>query len=191
MLKSAGAILAAGSIALLVGCGPKTPTPTVNQSMTKIMAPEAQVIWDITSRAFNFKGDGLDPTKITPTDWTLLEQAGQKMKDRGAILANAKHNVVADPGAAIMGAYAAPAGDVKKTWDAASAKQIQALIDANPQLFAQRAKILSDTGDTLQRAAGARDLQTVYKVSADLDEVCDGCHQKFWGTDEPPPFPIK
>jgi hypothetical protein len=21
-----------------------------------------------------------------------------------------------------------------------------------------------------------------------MDAVCDGCHEKFWGTDEPPPF---
>jgi hypothetical protein len=193
MLKSAGAALVALGLVLLAGCGPKSgaATPTVNESMTKIMQPEAQVIWDITSKAFNFKGDGLDPTKVTPTDWSLLEQAGQKMKDRGAILATAKHVVVAAPGAAIMGAYAAPPGDIKTTWDAASAKQIQALIDANPGLFAQRAKILSDTGDTLMKAAGSKDINTLYQVSADLDEVCDGCHQKFWGTDEPPPFPAK
>jgi hypothetical protein len=193
MLKIAGAILLAGGLVLLPGCGPKTapPTPTVNESMTKVMAPNAQVIWDITSAAFNDKGDGLDPTKISTADWGRLEQAGQLMKDRARLLATAPHVATADAGAAIMGGYAAPPGSTKTTWDAASAQQIQALIDADPKQFASHAKTLEQAMDDLVKAARAKDAPTVYRVSAGLDDACDGCHKPFWGTDEPPPFPAK
>jgi len=39
----------------------------------------------------------------------------------------------------------------------------------------------------LEKAAKTRDIKTVYRVSSGLDEVCDGCHKPFWGTDDPPP----
>ncbi len=39
------------------------------------------------------------------------------------------------------------------------------------------------------KAAKTKDVQTVYRVSSGLDGVCDGCHEKFWGTDENPPYP--
>lgn len=45
--------------------------------------------------------------------------------------------------------------------------------------------------DDLVKAAQSKDAGGVYKVSSNLDENCDGCHQPFWGTDEPPPFPKK
>lgn len=193
MAKNAGAILAALGLAALSGCGPKAsaPPPTVNESMTKVMAPNAQTIWDITSAAFNDKGDGLDPAKISPADWSRLEEAGQAMKDRARLLSIAPHVAAADPGAAVMGAYAAPAGATKKTWDAASAQQIQALIDADPKGFSQHAKTLEQAMDDLVKAARAKDVQTAYRVSSELDEYCDGCHKPFWGTDEPPPFPTQ
>jgi hypothetical protein len=185
MLKRAGAILLA--MAALTGCSPQPKTPTVNASMTQVMSPNAQTIWDITSRAFNDKGDGLVASKITPADWAQLEKAGQQLKDRATVLATAKHVTAASSGETIMGQDASPPGKTKQTWDAASAKQIQALIDANPEGFAQHARVLAEAGDTLVKASRTRDVKTLYAVSANMDEVCDGCHQPFWGTDDPPP----
>jgi hypothetical protein len=188
MVKRAGVVLFAAGVVGLAGCGKApAPAPTVNEAMTHVMSPQAQTVWDITSRAFNANGDALVPSLITSADWAALKQSGQQIKDTALLLANASHVVAAAPGAAVMGAFAAPRGPVKKTWDAASVQQIQAMIDANPALFAQRAKILADAGDTVVRASNAKDAATLYQVSAGLDEVCDGCHQKFWGTDDPPP----
>ncbi len=192
MLKRAGVIALASGVLLLAGCGPKTPAPTVNASMTQIMAPQTQTIWDISSHAFNAKGDGLDPSKISSADWTQLEAAGRALRDRALVLATAKHVTAAAPGEHIMGQEAAGAASkIGHEWDAANAKRVQALIDANPTLFAQRARVLADAGDTIVKAVPTRDVSKLYEVSSNMDEVCDGCHQKFWGTDEPPPFPRK
>ncbi len=156
--------------------------------MTQVMQPEAQTVWDITSRAFNARGDGLDASKLKPADWIKLAKAGRRLRDRANILA-ASARTIQVRGAAdrIMGEDAAHAG-VRKTYEAASPQQIKAYIDARPDLFAQRARVLAKAGNDLLNAAHSHDIRTVYEVSSNFDEVCDGCHEKFWGTDEPPPF---
>ena len=192
MFKTVGAIAVASCVLLLAGCGPKAPTPTVNDSMTKVMAPHTQTIWDITSNAFNAKGDGLDPSKISSADWARLEAAGRALRDRALVLAEAKHVTAAAPGEHIMGQEAAGAASkIGHEWDAANATRVQAMIDANPALFAERARVLADAGDTIVKAVPTRNVSKLYEVSSGMDEVCDGCHQKFWGTDDPPPFPRK
>ena len=187
MWKKLGLTALASGLLLLSGCG-KASTPTINESMTQVMSPQTQTIWDISSRAFNDKGDGLVAEKISPTDWIRLAKAGRALRDRARLLAEAPHVTVAAPGELILGQDAAHEG-VKHTWDAASPKQVQALIDANPALFRQHLNALADAGDSILKAAHRKDIKTVYAVSSEFDETCDGCHQPFWGTDEPPPFP--
>ena len=198
MLKKMGALLLAAGVLTALGYGSgiaKTATapkvvavPTVNDSMTHVMSVNAQTIWDISSKAFNARGDGLDGKKLTADDWRQLGEAGRNLKARGTLLATAKRVIVAAPDEHVMGQEASRGG-VKKTWDAANAQQIQALIDAKPKQFAAYAWTLARTGESLEKAARTKDVATVYKVSANLDEVCDGCHKPFWGTDEPPPPP--
>jgi hypothetical protein len=189
VLWAAGALAAAG-LGSGVAWSASRPaeaavTPTINDSMTHVMAVDAQTIWDTSSKAFNAKGDGLDAKKLTPQDWKALGEAGRRLKERGTQLATAKRVIVAAPNEQILGEEASKGG-VKKTWDAANRKQIQALIDAKPKLFAEHAWTLVRTGESLEKASKTHDIRTVYKVSANLDEVCDGCHKPFWGTDEPP-----
>jgi hypothetical protein len=201
MLKTIGAAVLAAGVLTAAGQGsgiaktaappPKAAvTPTVNDSMTHVMAVQAQTIWDLSSKAFNDKGDGLVAKKLTADDWKQLGEAGRLMKERGTLLATAKRVVVAAPNEQILGEEASKGG-VKKTWDAANRQQIQALIDAKPKLFAQHAWTLVRTGASLEKAAKIHDVKTVYRVSAGLDEVCDGCHKPFWGTDDPPAPPKK
>lgn len=163
--------------------------PTINDSMTKVLSVNAQTIWDISSHAFNKRGDGLVASKVTAKDWQQVADAGRQMQERGLLLAKTPRAlVVAGPGEQVMGAEAAHGGLKKGTWDAASPKQIKALIDANPALFNKRAMILATAGSDLVKASKTRNLKVLYRVSSELDEVCDGCHQPFWGTDEPPPM---
>ena len=187
MLKNLGLMALASGLLLLSGCG-KASTPTINESMTQVMSPQTQTIWDISSRAFNDRGDGLVAEKISPTDWIRLAKAGRQIRDRARLLAQAPHVTVAAPGEIIMGQDASHAG-AKHTWDAASPQQVQALIDAKPALFRQHLAALATAGDTILEAAHRKDVKTVYDVSSQFDETCDGCHQPFWGTDEPPPYP--
>ena len=74
MLKSPIAVVLTLGVLLASGCS--KPAPTINASMTQVMQPQAQTIWDITSKAFNDKGDGLEASKITDADWAQLAKAG-------------------------------------------------------------------------------------------------------------------
>jgi hypothetical protein len=189
MLKKLGALApAAGAlavVALAAGIASSATMPSVNDSMTHVMAVHAQTIWDISSNAFNAKGDGLVANKITPSDWKRLGEAGRLMKERALLLAKADHVVVAVRGEHILGEESAHGGP----HDAASVKQIQAMIDHDPKQFVKRAMTLANAGESLEKAAKARDARGVYKVSSNLDDVCDGCHEPFWGTDMPPAPP--
>jgi hypothetical protein len=188
MRNTIGALLAgsvlAGAFAL---AAQSAALPTINDSMTKVMSTNAQTIWDISSKAFNAKGDGLVASKVDAKDWAQLADAAKAMNARAVLLAKAPHElVVAGPDEQVMGEDASHTGS-KKTWDAASRKQIKALIDANPALFAKRANILAAATADLVKASRTHNVKVLYRVSANLDEYCDGCHQPFWGTDEPPP----
>ena len=190
MFKTVAAAVLASCLLLAAGCSPRPPAPSVNASMTQVVAPQAQTIWDIANRAYNDRGDGLAASRISAADWIALGKAGRQLRDRALVLSKASHITAADPGETIMGQDASGAsGQLGQTWDAASARKVQAMIDANPALFAQRARILAQAGDTVLKASKTRDVRPLYAVASSLDEVCDGCHKPFWGTDEPPPFP--
>jgi hypothetical protein len=189
MLKNLNALAPAAGVvavvALAAGIASSATLPTVNDSMTHVMSVHAQTIWDISSAAFNAKGDGLVASKISASQWKQLGEAGRQLKERAILMAKADRMIVAVPGEHILGEEAAHGGP----HDAASVKQIQAFIDHDPKQFKKRAMTLAQAGEDLEKAVKARDARGVYKVSSNLDDVCDGCHEPFWGTDMPPPVP--
>jgi len=189
MLKTLRALAPAAGVltvaALAGGIATSATMPTVNDSMTHVMSVHAQTIWDISSRAFNDRGDGLVAKKISANDWKQLGEAGRHLKERALLLAKAERVVVAARDEHILGEEAAHGGP----HDAASVRQIQAMIDRDPKQFIKRAMTLAQAGENLEKAAKTHDVRGLYKVSSNLDEVCDGCHEPFWGTDEPPPVP--
>jgi len=198
MLKLSAAAFAAATVLMLAGCGKKeTPEepaiPTINNSMRQVMQPGADIIWGMMDKAYNDVGDGLVSAKLSEDDWSKIGASARAMKDRAQLLMdNADHLTVAAANEPIMGANAVGIkGKIGKEWEAKSAEQIHALIAADPKHFAERAKILVDAADAMARSASTRDVALLYKVGSNLDEVCDGCHQPFWGTDEPPAFPKK
>lgn len=187
-------LLSAGLV--LAGCQKKaeesTPaaatTHTINNSMTQVMEPSAEAIWDTMSKAYNDKGDALDPSKLTEADWKTIADASAAMKARTEEIANAKTHVVAAPNEPILGSQAVgTASPPGPEWAAVGAAHVQKLIEAQPALFKQKALALVDSMARINRAAGSKDVVTLYQVGSELDEVCDSCHEPFWGTDEPPP----
>jgi len=190
MLKARPCLLAIAAALLLSGCGKKEPTPTINASMTGVMEPAAQAIWDIVSNAYNDRGDALVASRITDADWKTLDRESARMKARAAVLAKADHITVAAANEPVLGSQAVGVkGNVGAAWDAVDAPQIQARIDDRHDLFRDKADDLVRAADAINRAALTKDAILLYKATSGLDEVCDGCHEPFWGTDEPPPFP--
>jgi hypothetical protein len=171
----------------LYGCTHKPAVPTINASMTGIMEPSAEKIWNIVSKAYNDIGDGLVPSKIGDADWKVIADESRKMKDRAEILADADHIVVAAANEPILGSQAVGTkGPSGAAWDAVDAKIVQARIDAKPDLFRQKMRDLVTASDAINRSSQTRDVGLLYKIASGMDETCDSCHEPFWGTDEPP-----
>jgi len=198
MSKLSAAAIAVATVLMLAGCGKNQPPekpaiPTINDSMRQVMQPGADIIWGMMDKAYNDVGDGLVSAKLSEDDWSKIGASARAMKERAQLLVdNADHLTVAAANEPIMGANAVGIkGKIGKDWEAKSAEQIHALIAADPKHFAERSKILVDAADAMARSADTRDVALLYKVGSNLDEVCDGCHQPFWGTDEPPAFPKK
>ncbi len=188
-MRATGAVMTA-MLLLLGGCQKKPAAHTINDTMTQVMEPSAEAIWDLMSKAYNDKGDALDAAKLTEADWAKIGAESLKMKERAEELVDADHIEVTAAGVPILGSQAVgqpspPGAD----WAAVDAKTVQGRIDAKPALFKEKARVLLDAADQLNKSAATKDVALLYKVGSDLDEVCDGCHEPFWGTDEPPPYP--
>lgn len=190
MLKAGAGAMVAATLLMLGGCQKKEAAPTINEDMAQVMEPTAETIWDTMSQAYNDKGDGLVSTKLTEADWAKMADASARMKERALAMANAKRNIVATANQPIMGSQAVGQKTAAgPAWDPVGAQHVQAKIDANPALFTQKARDLADSADAMHRASIAKDVVLLYKAASNLDEVCDSCHEPFWGTDEPPPYP--
>lgn len=138
--------------------------------MKDVIAPQAQALWDVGNRAYDDDGTP-DVSHLSAADWTKLTNAAKAMKAASQAMANAP------------GIHIAPAGAQLQDQDApgqATAKQIQAFIDANPSDFADRARALVDVSDAFLKASQAKHVPTLADASGRLDEVCEACHVRYW-----------
>jgi cytochrome c556 len=61
-----------------------------------------------------------------------------------------------------------------------TAEQSQQAIDANRQTFVSFATALRGVGSELLKAVEAKDTDAMMEAGATMDQVCEGCHLKFW-----------
>ena len=142
----------------------------VHEVMKNVVAPQTQVIWDVSNEAQDDQGNP-DASKMTAADWNKIIDAAGKVKQASQTLAKADHAIAAAPGVKIEG---------EGNEGVAGAKQVQAAIDKNPAEFRTRAQALAASMDQIVAAAKAKNAAKVFEVSGILDQVCEDCHQKFW-----------
>ncbi|MBO9671544.1 MAG: hypothetical protein J7485_13615 [Sphingobium sp.] len=190
-MRASGIVLTA--LLVLTGCqqAQKKAAHTINETMALVMEPNAEAIWGMMSKAYNDKGDALDPAKLSDDDWKKIADSSALMNERAQeLIDHAKDVEVTANGVPIMGEQAVgQVGPAGKDWDAVNAKTIEGRIRANPDQFITKARVLLDATAKLKQAAASKNIAVLYAVGSEMDEVCDGCHEPFWGTDEPPPFP--
>ncbi len=194
-MRASGLVMAAGLL-ILAGCQKKaeetaaTAVHTINDTMAQVAEPNAEAIWGMMSKAYNDKGDALDASRLSEDDWKKIGDASALMNARAQELIDHVKDVEVTANGSIMGEQAVgQVGPAGKDWDAVNSSTVQDRIRAKPALFVEKARILLDATDKLHRAAASKDIAVLYAVGSQMDEVCDGCHEPFWGTDEPPPFP--
>jgi cytochrome c556 len=161
--------------ALLVASGhAQAPMPTLHEVMKNRIAPQAQILWDVSNAAMDDDGKA-DPTRMTDAQWTKVAAAGRTVEEMARTLATAKHVMVAPAGIRIDG---------EGSPGASTAAQVQAYIDANPAGFAEDARKLAAAAAGIAAAAKARDTVALVELGGNLDQVCETCHMRFWS---PPP----
>jgi cytochrome c556 len=148
----------------------QAPAPTIQAAMKGVIAPQAQILWDVGNEAMDDNGNP-DAKRLSATQWEQLAIAGQKVKDMSLALAMADHIKVVSPGATIQGE-----GDPNSS----SAAQVQGFVDANLAGFAEQSRKLAAAADDFVVAAKARDAAKLGLASGNLDQVCEDCHMQYW-----------
>ncbi len=143
---------------------------TLLEAMKVVVAPQTQVIWDITNAAQDDVGN-VKADALKPGDWAKIANAARESR-------RALRNLLAQPRV-----IAAPTG--KKIQDegtagAFGAHEVQQTIDGNPAAFAAFANQLAETMNGIVSAAGTRDAAKVGALAGQLDGVCEACHKAFW-----------
>jgi len=148
----------------------QAPAPTIQMAMKTVVAPQAQILWDVGNEAMDDNGTP-DAKRLTAAQWAQLAAAGQKVKDMSLALAMAQNIKVVGPGAAIQGE-----GDPNSS----SAAQVQGFVDADPAGFVEHSRKLAAAADDFVVAAKARDAAKLGLASGNLDQVCEDCHMQYW-----------
>jgi len=170
MKASSRLAMAAGALALAGFAAGDAALPTVYGSMKHVVAPQMQLVWDLTNAALDDEG-AVDSAQLQPEAWAGLAEAARRLNDEAQALAAAAPLSVAAPGETIQDE--AVDGGV-------AAAQVQARIDADPQAFAAESRAFAETAALFAAAAEARDPAALNEQLGRLNEGCESCHQKFW-----------
>jgi len=186
------AMVAAAVTTLLIGCrqqvtpieaAPQPAAPAVIKSasllkpvagISDIMAlevdPSADALWSSVGTVVTRSG--------TKNNHPTTDKQWEELRDRAVILIEAANLLLVD------GRRVARDG-VQKIEDQGtpgnlSAGESQQLIDANRNTFESFATGLRAVGVQMLKAIDAKNPQDLMEAGAALDEVCEGCHLKFW-----------
>jgi hypothetical protein len=132
--------------------------------------PAADAIWESVSTTV--AKDGTHEHKpLTDKDW-VLERGRALMLIEGANLLLMDGRRVTREGIKVLEDHGTP-GNL-------SAEESQAAIDANRDTFVGFATALREVGEEILRASDAKDTDAILEAGATMDNVCEGCHLKFW-----------
>jgi hypothetical protein len=160
----------AGTVLTIAAVHAQAPAPTIHEAMKNVIAPQAQVLWDVGNEAMDDSGNP-DAKRLSAAQWGQITSAGQKVQDMSLALAMATPLKVVAPGAAIQGE-----GDANSS----SAAQVQGFVDADPSGFADQSRKLAAVAGDFVAAAKARNAVKLGLASGNLDQVCEDCHTRYW-----------
>lgn len=144
--------------------------PTLHEMMTEKIDPDADVIWGIGNAAIDDQAS-IDPAKMQPENWLLLEQAATRMAGDSRTLAALDPVIVTRPGVKIAD---------EGTPGAPTTQDIERHLARDHDLYRALADSLAQHADSLAAAAKARDAAAAGRLVNELDGVCEACHLEFW-----------
>lgn len=167
--------LSVGLLSSMARAADTAPAPNLHELMKNVVAVQTQVIWDTGNTAQDEQGNP-DASRLKTADWARVADAATKVKSAAQTLATAPRILAAAPGQKIDGEGNTPG--------AFGAKDVQKAIDANPAAFRAFARQLTVSMGKIATAARSKDAATLFDVSGQLDQECEGCHKQFWYPNE-------
>jgi hypothetical protein len=131
--------------------------------------PSADALWDSVGTYVDKKGtENRQPH--TPEQWALMRGHALRLAEAANLLMMEGRQV------AIAGHDVEDSG----TPGNLTAAQAQAAIDKDRAVFVGFAQALGDVAAQMVKATGDKNPAVLLESGAALDEVCEGCHLKFW-----------
>ena len=182
--------------ALLTGCGPKqetqvtaqygdnkasqasepAPVPSplkpiagVQDVMASMIDPAADFLWESVSTTV-IKGKMVEKQPRTDQEWAEVRRQAIILAEGANLLMMDGRHVVKE------GAKLEDHGTAGNL----TAEESEQAIAKNRDSFLAFAKALRDVGASMLGAADAKNPQGIIDAGDTLDQVCEGCHLKFW-----------
>jgi hypothetical protein len=192
-LPRAPTVVAVGLIALLSACAPERAQPPPLATAAPLpggLAPAASILdlmldpidssadflWEAVATISTASGTE-ERQPRTDAEWAVLKQKALALMEAANLLV-IEGRVVARPGQQLV----EPDG----TQDLTPA-QAQAEIDKDRAAFVGFARALQVSAGEIVSAIDKRDIEAYLHAGGSLDEVCEGCHRRYWYPDSPPP----
>lgn len=139
----------------------------VRHAMQTEVNPAIVAIWDVSNNALNENGE-FDASLMTSESWDALASAAGNLAAASETMAQASDIRAAAPGNLATDEYEVPM------------PQVQAYIDADPQLFRDLSASFAALARNLETSAQARTADFAGLQVASLDVHCATCHEQFW-----------
>jgi hypothetical protein len=142
-------------------------TSTIKELMESIIDPSADMLWGAVGTVVDKEGIHESLPK-TPEEWLDLRRAAVRIIEGGNLLM-------------MPGREGAPAGTKSEAPGVElEPAQITALIKKNRKSFDAFARALQAVGLEALRASDAQNAALLLDVGAQMESVCESCHQTFW-----------
>ena len=158
----------------LAACSQNSPDEAEPATLHEIMTAEidepADALWDVSNAAIGDEA-GIDPALMDDERWEQIAVLAER------VAAGAQRIAALDPIVVTRDGVEVADADIE---GGHSAAQVQAAVDANPELLRELAESLGTHVTELAAAARAHDAARAGPLIDQLDGVCETCHLNFW-----------
>lgn len=161
------------AVLVLEACEPQVPqrpslqpSASLQELMQNIVDPSADGVWNSVETVVTQSGESTHQPH-TPEEWSEVRRAAITLSESANLLLIQHRRVGVKP-------FLAEASG------ALDSGQIQTLIDTQRAAFDGFAVALREAAFTSVSAIDARDPVSLVGAGGAIDEICEGCHLKFW-----------
>jgi hypothetical protein len=146
------------------------PIAGVQDIMALMIDPAGDALWESVSTTTTKDGSH-EHKPLTDKDWAAVRGHALTLIEASNLLV-VDGRRVAREGVQQLEDHGTP-GNL-------SAEESQKVIDANRETFVSFAHALRDVGEEMLKASEAKNADGLMEAGATMDQVCEGCHLKFW-----------